>query len=830
MKRNNFVLLIPVLLICLPIAFAEAPITAVYTQTEAIKYVLVLDGDANMTDISNQAPTYNTTYYQATISSTYPIYKASSAAQGIMFTTPAANYTNLSAVGVRMGNYFPQQQYEEDINLTLTIRNDSGTSPNGTIFATATLSMDDLALAGTGGNTLMQLFVLNQTLQIPNATLYWIRIDSNNWGGAEVHNYFTVNYHNANVYSGGAMMVSTTDGAAWATSTTYVEMAFALFNQDGVDTYNYVVTNTTNQRYVMGINYTLNPVATGRLTLLPGDTIVTNHTVAGSGYGICSGCYFSGGVLNISGNSTNMVTLVEGNLRSAYGLIASDASDRHTKVVANYFNETELTTFGGAYLSGTYSQFEFKNSIFDTSGYDASALYTIRFMYNDRYSMFNNVTFTKGCGATCYYSLYFYANVVNHNWKFVDCKIERAGAVSTTAAIYDGVSLGYERPTFINTTHRGSALTSADFLNAYAISAFMLGTSVVPTIKDVSGNPIPNATVTLIPQFDETRDLPRWFMGSKSFDPYDMAVYTYFQLYDTFDNSRTARTNVDGKPVDVDGNTVLYMKDGLYYDTDEHRVTYYGGSNLSLRPNGYTWNNNGSDYGYILQVTADGYQGRHIIIDSNVSYSEDIMLYETSVVNVSGDGTNPIISNVATPTCTEVDNTATVSWYVTDDNPNSSYMTVTHLNTTQYNTTIHSLNETLTGYFLYPTLAGFYSFTIYAVDDNNNVGTATGTFDVRSSCGTGASSGGSSDIVTYECINNAQCDDGDSTTRNMCIEHTCVYDMITIGEIPEGDMMWIADAIIWVHDNFWAILVIVVFFVVGGIAIYYITSDKERGW
>jgi hypothetical protein len=215
----------------------------------------------------------------------------------------------------------------------------------------------------------------------------------------------------------------------------------------------------------------------------------------------------------------------------------------------------------------------------------------------------------------------------------VDCKIITTG--SYAQAIYNGNIYQTWKPDFISTTYSQNGntavpLNSSHFLNAFQNSYLGLGNSVNPTIVDEDGLPIANATVSISPQFHEWEDELVYTSSYDNDNPLRWDNYASVQMYSAFDRPRTWITNAEGQPEDDNGNAQIYMMDGVYYGQNETKVVNYGGNRTDLRQAGYTWKNDGTDYGYILTVTATGYQGQQFVIPSNTSYTGNITLLEVS--------------------------------------------------------------------------------------------------------------------------------------------------------------------------------------------------------
>jgi hypothetical protein len=128
--------------------------------------------------------------------------------------------------------------------------------------------------------------------------------------------------------------------------------------------------------------------------------------------------------------------------------------------------------------------------------------------------------------------------------------------------------------------------------------------------------------------------------GYDTNDPMRWSYYATAQIYGAFDKPRTAITNSNGKATDAQGTIALYMMDGIYYSITKNRVVNYGGNKTGLRQFGYTWLNDGTDYGYILTVTAENYSGIQRVIPSNQTFNETIVLNSNSTTSGEPDWVN----------------------------------------------------------------------------------------------------------------------------------------------------------------------------------------------
>ena len=166
---------------------------------------------------------------------------------------------------------------------------------------------------------------------------------------------------------------------------------------------------------------------------------------------------------------------------------------------------------------------------------------------------------------------------------------------------------------------------------------------------------------------------------------------------------------------DIDGNQIS-IPTIMFYDADGSVISNNGSMTLTSGTNIsgiWRWNDNtllDSIYNqYLTQYNFTIY-----MTDNNNRTNST-----TTYFNVS-DTVVPVITEVESPICTEPNNTALMSWFLTENYPNTSYASVTHLNGSIMNTTTRTDNDTLTGYFMWTTQLGTYNYTVYAIDDGDN--------------------------------------------------------------------------------------------------------------
>jgi hypothetical protein len=612
-------------------------ITAYYVNPTAnYNSMSLFTGNWTLADLVNLTPRYNITYLQTTEYTTTTVANATYVAQSIKYTT---GDKNLSAIGVKIGTYYAQQLIEQKVNITVNLVADNSGQPTGSVLATGRINWNQYPTSMTGRYAPMMVFELNTTsYNLTNNTVYWIVVKPDFWTTAGYnHNYFGVEYANTNVYANGWMAVSSNAGSTWThynTTTTY-DINFALLNRDGVSAYNGTITQNGNpMEYKVKNNTHLNTVGTATLTLNAGEILSKNVSVAGAGYILTGGSLFAGGSTIINGNSTNHVTINATGTYMSYGVLMSDFVYYPTKFKANWLDIKGSFASGALYTSGVFSTIGVSNSNI-TNSYNAAGGYTLRAMYSERQQQFNNCTFYHTC-STCAYNIYFYT-VTDTQFNCVDCKIVTTG--NYALAIYNGNIYNTWKPDFISTTYAyngGTAvpLNTSHFANAFQNGYLGLGNIVNPTILNSSGIPIANATVTITPQYHEWEDEMLYTGYIDDTDPMGWGYYGAIQVYTMFDKPRTWITNTDGQPEDENGNAQIYMMDSVYYGQSKAKVVNYGGSRTDLRQDGYTWKNDGTDYGYILTVTATGYQGQQMVIPSNQSYTGNITLLASATPSV----------------------------------------------------------------------------------------------------------------------------------------------------------------------------------------------------
>jgi hypothetical protein len=413
-----------------------------------------------------------------------------------------------------------------------------------------------------------------------------------------------------------------------------------LMNKNGVSAYNDVVTQNGNpNEYKLKSNWSINTAGTAMLELKPGNILSKNSTAtAGTGYLLTGGSLFAGGSTIVNGTASQPVTIKSTGNRLNYIALMSDFVYYPTKFWANYMNLTGSSTGGSLYTSGVFSNINVYNSNIENT-YDAAGGYTLRAMYSERQQDFKNTTFYHSCnGAGCAYNIYLYT-VTDTQLNLIDCRIINKGTYSGDQAIYSANIYQNWIPNYIGVTFKNNVteypLNVSHVNNAFQNGYFGMGNLVNPTITDLTGNPIANATITITPQFHEWEDETMYMHGYDTNDPMRWSYYATAQIYGAFDKLRTAITDSNGKATDSQGTTSLYMMDGIYYSITKNRIVNYGGNRTDLRQFGYTWLNDGSDYGYILTVTAENYSGIQRVIPSNQTFNETIILTQSGPTSSS---------------------------------------------------------------------------------------------------------------------------------------------------------------------------------------------------
>ena len=227
-------------------------------------------------------------------------------------------------------------------------------------------------------------------------------------------------------------------------------------------------------------------------------------------------------------------------------------------------------------------------------------------------------------------------------------------------------------------------------------------------------------------------------------------------------------TDPDGNQI-INATLMFYNADGSVISNNE-TMTLDSGNNISGI---WIWGNN-TLLDSIYTQTGQSYNFTIYTADNNSAWNST-----TTYLNIT-DTVLPIISELKVPVCTNVNNTVAISFLFTENYPNTSYASITHLNGSIMNTTTRTDNDTLTGYFIWTTQLGTYNFTIYATDDGDNTNTTTGEFEVRESCGGTTSEDG---IPVYiECNINTDCNDNNELINDMCVEGKCLYEVAPIAE------------------------------------------------
>lgn len=546
---------------------------------------------------------------------------ATRSAQGIQF----AGETVIRGVTLGLSVLYHNIIRYLDEGATVRIETDNAGVPSGNLVhasATAHLTAQQLmggsALATPGGSYGGSgTFDFGANITLAAATPYWIVLIPD---ASQSYYYLTQPYDTAGAYAGGALKVSTTAGATWGAA--LGDCTFMVWGGDKDAT----AYTRAGQTLTITKGWMFELTGRGKLTLAAGDTI-TRETLSATNANpfIRVGYNFGGGTLVAEGTSSSHVTIQDGasgaTYRDGYALVGYYGSN----FSCNYLDVIGQNTSAVFYFTSIYSTFEFNNCVFKNTYNAASPPVYVYNTYLE--GIFNNCTFWKN-NANTSYVVYLGAGVYQ-SVSFIDCDLKK-DATSTTTYIYNGDRYpGPYKSKFINCTYTSngaqSELTTSQLVNVYTGTEAIFGFKVCPTIVDSSGSPIENAVITLYPQF---------------FDKYGRVDAGDDYLYDSTPLSKdqyaykhpfppTFRilTDSSGMPRDSQGNTLMWTWDKMYIDTSEAIYFYYGGSTLSARPNStYTWKNDGTDYGYILTVNKEGYQGQIVYLNPNANYTSTITL------------------------------------------------------------------------------------------------------------------------------------------------------------------------------------------------------------
>jgi hypothetical protein len=521
-----------------------------------------------------------------------------------------ANYT-MSGVIITLAE--STARYIRYANLTFTVRieTDNSNKPSGTLAnaaATATLNSTQI-LANTYSAQYYQAataFIFNSTFNLTANTTYWIVLKPSGGTGYE---YFATGYGRTNLYPRGNLSSTTNAGTLWTMGIN--------------DLWFYVLTPTKNSSAItydagtstatLAAGWFIEIDGTGELVMSAGETL-TGETVAAGQY-IRVGV-FGGGLLTMNGNSTSYVNIFTPNnatTRKDYPVMVYYMG----RMKADYANITGYASGANLYINAVYGGFQIRNSYIKNL-YANSAGYPVA-LTTGMFSTMNNCTIIKSHAS---YPIYMVA-YAGQGIVLINNNVSTSSAYSQ--AIYNTATITYAGLTVVDNTFNGAPLGIGNITHAYSTGSTYIGHAITSRVLS-NGTPVANASVSVMTQFNRN-DLPNQLYG---YGYTDRTVSLYPPANtgpsNQYDYGTNAITNANGYPKDDLGLNNLWVVDTAYIGTTKALYTYFGGSNSSIRPLGYTWKNDGTDYGYIITAT-DGNNSKSVVVNPNATYTTDISIY-----------------------------------------------------------------------------------------------------------------------------------------------------------------------------------------------------------
>jgi hypothetical protein len=517
-------------------------------------------------------------------------------------------------------------------NLTFTVRieTDNAGKPSGTLAhanATATLNATQI-LSNTYSAQYYQAatpFIFNSSINLTANTTYWIVLKPSGGSGYE---YFATGYDRTDRYPRGNLSTTTNAGTLWTMGINDLWFHVLTPNKNS----SAITWNATNNTATLAAGWFIEVDGTGELVMNAGETL-TGEVVAAGQYlrvGV-----FGGGLLTMRGTSTNYTNVFTPNnatTRKGYLVMVYYMG----RMKADYANITGYTSGASLYINAVYGGFQIRNSYIKNL-YANSAGYPVM-LTTGMYSTMNNCTIIKSHAS---YPIYMtaYAGqgivLINNN-------------ISTTSAyalgIYNTATITYAGLSVVDNTFNGAPLGIGNITHAYSTGSTFIGHVISPRVI-ANGTSVANASVSVRMQFDRN-DLPNQLYGY-GFTDRTVSLYPPATIgaSNQYDYGTIGITNANGYPTDELGLNTTWMVDSNYIGTAKTLYTYYGGSNASTRPMGYTWKNDGMDYGYIITAT-DGTMSKSMVVNPNATYAADLSL--TTEMNLTKNMTSSAFSNTTT--------------------------------------------------------------------------------------------------------------------------------------------------------------------------------------
>jgi hypothetical protein len=556
-------------------------------------------------------PTTTSTYYAQSINQSYN-YEAS----GVVLTIATSGVSFPRSLGV-------------DPIVRLETNNGSNL-PSGILVnanATATVSRVDVvgnSYSGVGylGKT---AFIFTNPVPLVAGTKYWIVVRP---GGTGSYEYNALAYYNVDNYTTGAYTTSTNAGGSWAAVGTNDLMFYVL--TAGKDNSS-IAYDTQTRNATLGTDWFIDVDGTGELRVDAGETLNGASGAHGRGQLVRVG-NGGGGIVSLIGNATNYVNIYPTGAFSKGYLVTSVYMGR---VQADFLNATGNTSSGMLYINAVYGQLKLRNSRLVSSHTATTLGYPIYIQSVARESLVVNNTFYKPASTYVFVVGTGTTDVtIMNNWL--------NGSVNYAYPFYVGTTIPTGGARFIDNYYAKATAVWSDIVpgmmyNVYVSTGYIYGHVVKPLVLS-GGVPVAGAYVTVATQFD-SGDLPNMQYGFPSQMQYGVAwnsSVAYQQASNGMMRSMTAYTDANGYPVDDLGLSTLYTASERRMGLGVAPVTVrFDGSNSSLRPYGYSWRNDGTDYGYLLTAGTPALGAAMVVMASNATYSANVTIGVTPTAVIS---------------------------------------------------------------------------------------------------------------------------------------------------------------------------------------------------
>jgi hypothetical protein len=616
------ILYLTFLLLLIPLATAQP----VVITDNSVKMLWLLHENATLNDITTA--TGHTVLYNQSEFYTYLLPTTGNTWYG-QSINETADY-NMSGVVISLAE--STGRYIRYANLTFTVRieTDNANKPSGTLAhvnATATLNATQI-LSNTYSAQYYQAatpFIFNSSINLTKNTTYWIVLKPSGGSGYE---YFATGYGRTDRYPRGNLSSTTNAGTLWTIGIN--DLWFYVLTP--TKNSSAITWNATNNTATLAAGWFIEVDGTGELVMNAGETL-TGEVVAAGQYlrvGV-----FGGGLLSMRGTSTNYTNIFTPNnatTRKDYPVMVYYMG----RMKADYANITGYASGANLYINAVYGGFQIRNSYIQNL-YANSAGYPVA-LTAGMYSVMNNCTIIKSHAS---YPIYMTA-YAGQGIVLINNNITTTSAYAL--AIYNTATITYASLSVVDNTFNGAPLGIGNITHVYSTGSTFIGHVISPRVI-ANGTPVANASVSARMQFDRN-DLPNQLYG---YGYTDRTVAWYppatIGASSQYEYGTIAITDANGYPKDDLGLNNLWVVDTAYIGTAKTLYTYYGGSNASVRPMGYTWKNDGTDYGYIITAT-DGTRSKSVVVNPNATYTADMSL--TTTTNLTKTMNTSTFSNTTT--------------------------------------------------------------------------------------------------------------------------------------------------------------------------------------